>query len=701
MTKWRFQTVWWSAVAIAMLAGTINLSILASRLETAPDVLAITFQDAALGWFGWGYEPVAAMSGGRQADFWLAETERILAENPTSEMARGAAWMLDSPANNFSLNYWQPTDLARGLPHYHSQREVDEFEEMAAERCVELGRMATNLSPNDVLAWRTRARLLLRGRGTFGWTPRDPRWFDVLEEASSHDSQNAMYDYLAAEGLWLESTLVNYADNSRQDQLIVRDADRFAAGVKHFERGQKMAFAQGADADWQPVLKFLKKSRVPQHEQLYLLSSRLSHVADRGFGYHLLRVHSLRPEEGLQNLTRLVEGLRTAQQLDPSDFARLTDFIGDSSNYFPLGTLHYRIAIQLQERLKTPTDGISEADLTSIEEQMVEIRAHSLARSTALSEIPPPNPPAKPTLSELNRSLGVTSVLSVGIWLSFAALCLYGITRALSGSDAVERWRFSILRHSFAWLVAFLLSFALFGLAPAEIISILAQYVLAQLLCTLLPVVGLVWLFVVLRRQRKSRAAGLLLLIAVPLLGAMLVVGRDRLVGSVTRVTGDFVPSRVVAGMYQHQLEQINPSFKANSLMDAWIQWLSYPGLAVMTAIALALVACWSWNWYGRSRNGAERLRWKTRLQGTATETTRSAAYGATVSLLLFLVLAPMVLQDVQSSYDAQRAWFRGVPKRRAQLAAAFAAIEADPVKSAEMRQWAIDQIATERARQR
>jgi hypothetical protein len=208
-------------------------------------------------------------------------------------------------------------------------------------------------------------------------------------------------------------------------------------------------------------------------------------------------------------------------------------------------------------------------------------------------------------------------------------------------------------------------------------------------------------LFAVLRRQRKSRVAGLILLIVVPLLGAMLVVSRERLVAAVTRLTGDFVPSRLVAGMYDHQLQQIDPTLKANSLVDAWFQWLSYPGPASMVALALVLVACWYWSWSGRKRNGSESRRWKARLSGTAIETTRSAVCGTVVALLLFLLLAPLVLQDVQSSYESQLAWFRDVPKRREQFAAAIAAIEADPVRSAEMRQWAADQIAAERARQK
>ena len=661
-------------------------------------MLAITFQDAALGWIGWGYEPVAAMSGSRQADFWLAETERVLAENPTSEMARGAAWMLDTPASNYYVGYWQPTDLARGLPIISSARENEAFEEKAAQKCVEIASMATLLSSDDVFTWRTRARLLFRSKWS-GWTPRDPQWLQVLDEASSHDPDNAIYDYRAAEGLWYESSSVGYIGDA--DRVTIRDPKQFAAGIEHFERAQQLASAHGADADWQAVQVFLQNSRVPKHEQLYLLSSRLPQMADFWFGYYLLRVHELWPEAGLQHLSRLLQGLRAAEELDPSDIASLTDFIGERSNYYPLRRIGGQIAHELTRSLITPTDGISEADLSAVEKQMVAINAHSSVRLTAVREIPQPNPPAKPSSWQLNNSLAMFDILRCGFWLVLVAFISYGIVRAFAGSETVERWRFRICRHSLAWLVAFSLSFAVFGLAPAGIISVQAQYVLAQLLCTLLPVVGLVWLFLVLRRQRKSRTAGLILLVTVPLLGALLVVSRERLVASVTRLTGDFVPARLVAGMYDHQLQQIDPALKANSVFDAWFQWLSYPGPASMIVLALVLVACWQWSWSGRQRNGSESRCWKARLSGTAIEASRSAVCGTVAALLLFLLLAPLVLQDVQSSYESQLAWFRDVPKRREQFAAAIAAIEADPVRSAELRQWAADQIAAERARQK
>ena len=699
MRKWRFRTVWLSVVALIVLAGTINLAITARQLETAPDVLAITFQDAALGWIGWGYEPVTAMSGSRQAEFWLAETERVLADNPTSEMARGAAWMLDSPAATFNVNYWQPTDLAHGLPTGSFRRETEEFESKAAQKRVDFASMATRLSPDDVLTWRTRSRLLFHSKPWYGWTPRYPQWLQVLDEASSHDPDNAYYNYLAAEGLWYESGSVDPTGDV--ERLIIRDPKQFAAGVQHFERANQMASTHGADADWQAVQTFLQNSRVPKREQLYLLSSRLPQMADTRFAYFLLRFHALWAEAELPDLSRLPQGLRAAEQLDPSDFARLTDFIGDRSNYEPSLSLSSSLTSKLLRSLETNADRISKEDLTAVEEQMVAIYTRVDIRATARTDIPQPNWPARTSLWQLNNSLAMLGVLRCGLCLALAALALYGISRALAGSEVVRQWRFSPWRHLLAWLVAFSMSFAVFGLAPAEIVSVQVQHVLAQLLSTLLPVAGLVWLFFVLRRQRKSRMAGLTLLIVVPLLGALLVAWRDRFVDSVTRLTGLHVPHRLVAGMDEYQIERIDPTFKSGSPIAAWFQWLSYPGPASMVALALVLVAGWYWNWSGRQRNDVEPRPRRARLSGTALETTRSAACGTVVALLLFLLLAPLVLQDVQSSYDSQLAWFRDVPKRREQFAAAIAAIEADPVRSAEMRQWAADQIEAERAQQK
>jgi len=79
-----------------VLLGAVLLALgarvvwVASRSETGWDVLRVQWYDATLGWLAGEYEPIGQREPPEQADFWLAETDRILAAHPD-----GAVWMED------------------------------------------------------------------------------------------------------------------------------------------------------------------------------------------------------------------------------------------------------------------------------------------------------------------------------------------------------------------------------------------------------------------------------------------------------------------------------------------------------------------------------------------------------------------------------------------------------------------------------
>ena len=85
-------------VLAVLLVPAVRLAWVASHTETGWETIRLGWHAAALGLLGMQRVPVGNLEPTDQADFWLAETERILAADPeNAEIAMGAAWVLDLP----------------------------------------------------------------------------------------------------------------------------------------------------------------------------------------------------------------------------------------------------------------------------------------------------------------------------------------------------------------------------------------------------------------------------------------------------------------------------------------------------------------------------------------------------------------------------------------------------------------------------
>lgn len=167
--------------------------------------------------------------------------------------------MLDSPSQEYVSKYLKRIET---IPGFGAFPELDEeglkaaedaFEAQCKERCLELAAQATEADPTNVDWWRLRALLIWRySMYSYDDSPRVDNWLEILQDASQHDPENALYDYLAAHFYWESSAEVDFQGET--EQLAVKDAERFDRGVHHFEQGQKRTFFVVGDAGFAPAV---------------------------------------------------------------------------------------------------------------------------------------------------------------------------------------------------------------------------------------------------------------------------------------------------------------------------------------------------------------------------------------------------------------------------------------------------------------
>ena len=100
----RRRLVFWGGLLVVFLALAVRLAWVASRTETGWETITQQWRDATVGLVLGDHVPVGSLEPIDQAEFWLRETDRILAADPdNAELAMGAALVLDSPAWGFCI----------------------------------------------------------------------------------------------------------------------------------------------------------------------------------------------------------------------------------------------------------------------------------------------------------------------------------------------------------------------------------------------------------------------------------------------------------------------------------------------------------------------------------------------------------------------------------------------------------------------
>ncbi len=178
-----------------------------------------------------------------QAKFWLATIKQLEERQKLSATEyMGAALLLDAPSYGYLSEWASRLVLSKGTDALFPERArlTRKFWDHCSSRCTELARLATEAEPDNKELWRTRAILLFSASfgAEFGGV-RDPNWLNVLHEARSHDSDNALYDYLAAAHCWGQPSKPDYDSNAYESFVVISDQALYDAGWRHFYNGQE------------------------------------------------------------------------------------------------------------------------------------------------------------------------------------------------------------------------------------------------------------------------------------------------------------------------------------------------------------------------------------------------------------------------------------------------------------------------------
>jgi len=293
------RRAYWICLLGAAIVLGVRLVKLACDTETGLESLRLQWRDAVLGPLSRDRQLITAREPADQAEFWLAETQRVLEANPNdAQVAMGAAMVLDSPGIDFQSKYLRAFELVPGVNIPRIDREgikraEDAFEVRCQARCLQLAARATELDRGNLAWWRLRALLLFRSTvgsheghardadslagqfvpvGGLGRHPRDADWLALLDECARHDPENSLYDYLAANRHWDDSAGVDFS--GPVNRLIVKDAALFEQGISRFERGQAKPFCAVGDAGFTATAEFLHRSRLPLTSHLKVITSR-------------------------------------------------------------------------------------------------------------------------------------------------------------------------------------------------------------------------------------------------------------------------------------------------------------------------------------------------------------------------------------------------------------------------------------------
>lgn len=423
-----------------------------------------------------------------QATHWLAEVERLDVADVDSQIAMGAAWMLDAPQLKFMWRHVHRRDLPDipGLPA-SVQREpdreaihalIDEFESLCREDCLARIETAVRLDSDDVELRRSRALLAFQSKPfAIELSPRSEDCLSILDACAAADPDNALYDYLAALHLWTSSATYDWAEDGYL--LDVENEGGFEQGRVRLAAGlAKPTLEFGTEAS-AATIAFLEAAGVPRSERLDAVSSRLIDFRASSVLYRLVRWQSVLAdvESRAGRLDNAVAEVRKV--------ASISEQISESGN--SVGVLGPKLHLRrwslanLEHRDQGHPGLLSAGDAA----QVAADRAEAKMESAVLGEVNDRwEAKANPALAENKQDDKVAraaellrwAILAISVQMlvvaTAALACVALILAALFGKGGDDRREtLGWLRHGIAWLCALDVSFVVLGVFPAEVVS--------------------------------------------------------------------------------------------------------------------------------------------------------------------------------------------------------------------------------------
>lgn len=466
------------AVAGVMLVLAARVAWHASHTDVGWEMVGHNWGRTLAGLAGVDRPALSEQEPEDQARFWLKEVERLDAENAPPNVAAGGAWVLDAPATEFLKRHYRENKTTRGFPglplgarveldYAAVNRAADRFEDLCHGHRIRLIEHATQLDAANVDMWRTRALLLFRHEFLgLGFSPCQHDWRSVLDECAAHDPENALYDYLAALAEWTSAADHRWAPAGYT--LEVRDPEGYERGNRRFAAGlgkPRLMFGSNGYLD---TLAFLEKTSISPMDRLEIAES----CAIGGWAANLL--YSLLRWQGHQQSVQRRDGNFAAAATTLREALHVAGQVSSTGNPAGLITeplVFRRFTLAFRKTLSAESPDALDADeLQNLDAEYREVRLEVEIAGKVGERLKAKDHLQRGPVDTAAAGLaGFTQPFPEIILL--LALCFTILVRLCGKTRNLESVRLGVLFHLAAWIAGFGLSYVVFGLCPAGIIS--------------------------------------------------------------------------------------------------------------------------------------------------------------------------------------------------------------------------------------
>lgn len=695
----------WFCTLLASLGLSCRLLWVASQTETGLETLRLQWRDATWGLAVGNRTPIHSQEPAEQAELWQREVDRVLElHKGNTQMAMGAALVLDSPSPEYAGRYLTKIETIPGfgafpeLDRQGLKQAEDAFESHCREKCLEFAAKATELDPDEVEWWRLRALLLWRySMYSYDEAPRTTHWLEILDQAARHDSENALYDYLAAFFYWESSAEMEFVNGN--EQLIVKDAERFNRGISRFARGQRKPYFAVGDAGFPAVAEFLRHTAIPLTDRETIVNSRTIHLRRSVLLRSVWRWHGLRGDEAaaagevMAALTMKRQSLRLIDQFTSA---------GPFTEYDNVAiACRVATAVQMNTLANDYEDLFTADELQEINALEEDARLTNKVIEQAARELAA-NRPQRPSGISFTGSPGaVICAVVVGISPSVAVILLLVGFAAIALSRVAKHRdlpKIGAIRQSLSLAAACAVTVVFFGLAPSKIIPHTIQAWVLTVLVVVTPIVLLSWIAWSWLRRRAFKFSLRAMLISVFLLCVLfglVSITRPR-AESFTQIPFDLsIPSRGWEGL---DATSLGSALRPGALwLWAVLQWTAYYG-QYLTIVLWATITAVLLRFKVRSTNGGLSLTFGDHMGAWSRSFGHACLTLSVQTLIVYLTFTPTLIADVEQEFQDKMAFARQPSTHWSAVVRAVQHVQSNPERMKQLRAAVKAEIAEARS---
>ncbi len=469
----------------------IAFGVLGTRLVWTLALSETGFQPQLEGWanvarglVGLDTTPLSDKTPKEQAEFWLREVANIDSTKTDPEVALGAAWVLNSPQSGFLKRHFRlrddfnfpglPLSLSRELDFETVASLAEEFEALCHVECIARIETAVQLDSNNVEMWQSLALLQFNYELLgFDMEPRSEDWLETLDECAEHDPDNALYDYLAALQLWELSAEYDYQDDGYTLKII--DELKFQQANERYKAGLAKPHLRFGTLGNTSTMLFLDKSSLSRPNRISCAQNSQTDGPASKLLFSILRGQQdalrFEKQEGrfdaavsvAQNVYGMTEQFTREGNSDNLLLTNLVIRLWSLANIENLYEEHPGLIGEEEARKVSLELAQGRVDLKVFEEVTKRLKVKEGVFGKSGSE-------HVSVELFLVAILITTAQMLVIVTVTFAMIS-WLMARLFGTDDEGKQVAMGWFRHITAWSIAGGISFVIFGIFPAEIIS--------------------------------------------------------------------------------------------------------------------------------------------------------------------------------------------------------------------------------------